>query len=535
MKSFNTIFLWNLYYFLGYFSYGSAEDWKTQVQELITEHNFFWGVATSAYQIEGGWNQDGKGESMWDEYTHKYPHRMADQSNGDIACDSYNNLERDLKMIDTLNVDYYRISISWTRIMPDGGLTEKLNEKGLQYYHKLFDALIAKNITPMVTIYHWDLPKTLHTLGGWQNELIIPYFEKYARTLFKHFGQKVQMWVTINEPYHICELGYGGVSYAPEDYVPGVSNYLCMHNLLKAHGRAYHLYQNEFKAQQNGIVGYVSSCIFKLPYSQDQEDIDASIRGNGDLGWAVNPIFGPKGDYSEIVKENVAMVSQLQGLKKSRLPEFTKEEIEYIKGSADFLGINYYTSRLARTNQEVVVTDPTFMDDMRVTLHVDPNWVQTSTEWLQIVPEGLKAALDYVRKHFNNPLTIITEIGCTGEKDNEVDQTQVIKYYKDHINVIHEAVTEEGINVRGFVAWSLMDSFEWDTGYTISFGLYHTNFTDPKRSTSIKKSGKFYQEINQYSKETRRKSGVKLLAPSELLIQNRQSSSSSLKRAVEEL
>ncbi|XP_044733580.1 myrosinase 1-like [Chrysoperla carnea] len=535
------LFLWlvpNTFYFVYFTKEGflydceseyASDDWQTHVQELTTEHHFFWGVGTGAYQIEGGWSQDGKGESIWDVYTHKFPHRIIDQSNGDIACDSYNNLERDLKMVSTLNVDYYRISISWSRILPDGGLSDQLNEKGLNYYHRLFDGLLAKNITPMVTIYHWGLPKTLSILGGWQNELIILYFEKYARILFENFGEKVKMWVTVNEPYNICEQGYGEVIYAPEEYVPGVSNYLCMHNLLKAHARVYHLYQNKFKAQQNGLVGYATSFVYTLPYSQDQDDIDSANRGNAFLGWYVDPIFGPNGDYSKTVKENIAMISKLQGLKKSRLPQFTKEEIEYIKGSADFLGINYYTANLARTKKNPALTNPTFEDDMRIMFHKDPNWERTEADWQRIAPEGLKAGLHYIQNYYNNPLTILTEIGCVGAKD--ADDEQVIKYYKDHIKIVHEHVTKEGGNVRGFLAWSLMDSFEWNFGYSIFFGLYRTNFSDPKRSTSIKKSGEFFRQLNDLSKEARQRKSIKLLEPSEL-IQNDISSSRSFKEYV---
>lgn len=208
-------------------------------------------MATAAYQIEGAWNEDGKGESIWDNVTHGHPDFIDDMSNGDIACDSYHKLDEDIALIEELGVDYYRFSISWPRILPKG-YSYYVNEAGIAYYNRLIDGLLAKGIEPMVTLYHWDLPQVFQDLGGWPNELIADYFEDYAKVVFDNFGDRVKYWLTFNEPYNFCYHGYGIQMKAPALNMSGIADYLCAHTVLKAHARVYHLYNTTYKDTQRG-------------------------------------------------------------------------------------------------------------------------------------------------------------------------------------------------------------------------------------------------------------------------------------------
>lgn len=213
--------------------------------------DFLFGVATAAYQIEGAWNEDGKGENIWDTLTHDHPEYIQDNSTGDIACDSYHKVEEDIALIKNLGVDFYRFSLSWSRILPKG-YSYKVNKAGIAYYNKLIDGLIENGIEPMVTLYHWDLPKDFQDLGGWPNELIADYFEDYAKVAFDYFGDRVKYWITFNEPYNVCYQGYGDTKKAPALNMTGFADYLCTHTVLKAHARVYHLYNDTYKPTQKG-------------------------------------------------------------------------------------------------------------------------------------------------------------------------------------------------------------------------------------------------------------------------------------------
>lgn len=208
---------------------------------------FKFGLATSAYQIEGGWNADGKGESVWDRLVHDHPDAIADGSNGDDAAKSYELYKDDVKILKGIGAQFYRFSIAWTRIMPNGDLSSR-NQAGIDYYHKLIDELIANGIEPMVTMYHWDMPQYIEDLGGFANPMIIDYFEQYARVLFAEYGSKVKRWITFNEPAVYCTQFNVLKTY-------GVGDFLCGHNTILAHAKVYHLYKDEFFAAQQGQVG----------------------------------------------------------------------------------------------------------------------------------------------------------------------------------------------------------------------------------------------------------------------------------------
>lgn len=238
--------------------------------------NFLFGTATAAYQIEGGWSDDGKGENIWDHLTHTYPDKIIDYENGDISCDSYHKYLEDVELLKNLNVTHYRFSLSWSRILPTGFIN-KINQAGVDYYKNLITALKTNGIEPFVTLYHWDLPQPLQDIGGWPNPLLADYFANYARLAFTLFGDQVKNWMTFNEPLQVCQGGYAGIA-APAVVSDGIGDYLCAHTLLKAHARAYHIYDKEFRASQNGRVSIVIDTSWIEPASDSKQDKKAAER-----------------------------------------------------------------------------------------------------------------------------------------------------------------------------------------------------------------------------------------------------------------
>uniref|UniRef100_A0A1Y1K608 Myrosinase 1 n=2 Tax=Photinus pyralis TaxID=7054 RepID=A0A1Y1K608_PHOPY len=240
---------------------------KTGSNKIILPSYLLIGVASSAYQIEGAWNADGKGESIWDRMTHNMTFKIRDGSNGDVACDSYNQIKEDVDMVRKLRVQFYRFSIAWTRILPNG-FPNKINKAGVRYYNRLINRLLKKGITPIATIYHWDLPQALQDLGGWANPLVQYWFEGYAKVLFENFGDRIKMWVTVNEPQQICSFTYSTGVYAPGIVSDGIGTYICYHNLLKAHARVYHLYNSTFRQSQKGkqfiFIQYLGTVLLNL-------------------------------------------------------------------------------------------------------------------------------------------------------------------------------------------------------------------------------------------------------------------------------
>ncbi|CAG9836032.1 unnamed protein product [Diabrotica balteata] len=237
---------------------------------------FSFGAATSAYQIEGAWNEDGKGEGNWDRVAHTIPNFIYHNDSGDVTCDSYHQWEEDIRILKELKVTHYRFSISWPRLLPLG-LNLEVNQAGVDYYKNLIKALKAANIEPYVTLFHWDLPQFLEELGGWPNPEIVSWYSEYAKLCFELFGDDVKHWMTFNEPKQTCTNGYGTGVYAPSTKSPGIGEYMCIHNVLRAHAAAYHIYDKEFRFKQNGKVGIVIDSAWWEPYNATT-DSDASER-----------------------------------------------------------------------------------------------------------------------------------------------------------------------------------------------------------------------------------------------------------------
>ncbi|XP_049765561.1 myrosinase 1-like isoform X3 [Schistocerca cancellata] len=227
----------------------------TQQHAASFPEDFIFGAATASYQVEGAWNEDGKGENIWDRMLHEHPEYSSNGDNGDVACDSYHKYQEDVQMLKALGVDVYRFSISWARILPTGDL-DVINQPGIDYYNNLINELLANGIQPMVTMYHWDLPQALQYIGGWPNPILADYFVEYARLLFDEFGDRVRWWITFNEPASFVG-GYSSVGVAaPSQNASGIGDYLAAHTVLRAHARAYRLYDEQYRAAQNGTSDF---------------------------------------------------------------------------------------------------------------------------------------------------------------------------------------------------------------------------------------------------------------------------------------
>nr|AEW46881.1 seminal fluid protein CSSFP031 [Chilo suppressalis] len=452
---------------------------------------FLFGTATASYQVEGAWDSDGKAENIWDYLTHNDPCRIKDCSNGDIANDSYNKYKRDVEMMRELGLDFYRFSLSWSRILPTS-FPDKINEAGVQYYNNLIDELLKYNIEPIVTLYHWDLPQKLQELGGWTNPHIVDWYVDYARIIFENFGDRVKYWITMNEPREICYQGYGDTTMAPALNIKGIGEYLCAKNLLVAHAKVYRIYEEEFKPKYGGLIGITLSGSWTEPESEKYaEAADDVIQF--EIGIYAHPIFSEAGDFPPIMKEKVAKKSATQGFYRSRLPEFTKEEIEMIRGSSDFFGLNHYSSNVAYKNESINFFDePSSNDDLGVASYKSPDWSSSASSWLKSVPWGFYKLLKYITNNYNDPNIIITENGFSTYGGLEDDDR--ITYFRDYLDAMLDAI-EDGCNVTAYTAWSLMDNFEWMQGYVERFGLYEVDYSSPDLTRTPRKSAFVYKNI----------------------------------------
>ncbi|KAF5305916.1 hypothetical protein FQR65_LT07527 [Abscondita terminalis] len=451
--------------------------------------DFLFGVATSSYQIEGGWNAAGKGINIWDDYTHKNPDKIADGSTGDIACDSYHKYKKDVALMKELGVQYYRFSLSWSRILPNG-YGNFINPDGIRYYNELINELVKNGIKPMITLHHWDLPLPLQLLGGWTNPLLAEIFVNFADIAFAHFGDRVPYWITFNTN---CG-GYDTDFMPPSLNQSGIANYLCGHTTIKAHAQAYRLYQTKYKTLQKGEIGIVAiGGIWYEEKTNEPDDIEAAERAREfELGYYAHPIMG-NGDYSETIKNRVAYRSINEGFSKSRLPEFTDTEKIYIRGAYDFIALNVYTKNLVKNVPEADFRSVHYNNDVKAEYSLDSDWEGTSIPWLKVVPDCMRKILNWFKNNFDNPKIIISENGVVDSED--FNDHNRVNYHQKYLSQVLKALHEDKVNVVAYTAWSLMDNFEWGFGYTERFGLYHVNFTDPSRARTPKLSAKMYKNL----------------------------------------
>jgi len=448
--------------------------------------DFLWGASTSAYQIEGAYDEDGKGPSIWDSFC-TIPNRIKNFENGNTAINHYHKFKEDIALLKSQGFQAYRFSISWSRILPEG--KGEVNQKGITFYSDLIDELIANDIVPWVTLYHWDLPLPLQTeLDGWLNPDLADHFTDYARVCFENFGDRVKNWITFNEPWVVSILGYGQGAFAP-GRTSNDEPYLVGHNLLRAHAKSVQLYRSNY-SQQQGQIGITNNCDWREPLTDKAEDKEAAQRALlFFLGWFADPVY--TGDYPEVMKERLG----------KRLPEFTQEESEMLKGSSDFFGLNHYTTMFAanftESSQEIGVHGNgggAIAQDQEVELSQDPNWAKTTMDWA-VVPWGCRKLLAWIDERYGHPSIYITENGfaCNDELvDGEVNDQDRVAYYASYLTECNNAI-DQGIDLKGYFAWSLFDNFEWALGYSARFGINYIDYQTLERHP--KASAKWFTQV----------------------------------------
>ncbi|XP_075985586.1 myrosinase 1-like [Anticarsia gemmatalis] len=462
------------------------------LENLVFPPDFKFGVATAAYQVEGAWNVNDKGESVWDSVLHSQPSLTMDRSNGDVACDSYHLWRRDIEMAVELGVNMYRFSISWPRLLPTG-FPNIISEDGKRYYNDLIDGLLEKGIEPVVTLYHWDLPQSLQDLGGWANPLIIEWFADYAKIAYTLFGDRVSTWLTINEPLVVCDGAYNKM-WAPFLDDMKIGRYLCNKNVMMAHAKAYRIYDEEFRPLYHGKLSMPNIFFWFEPETPADAEVSDLLLQMWE-GRYSHPIYSKTGGWPPEIEKVLAENGKREGYRQPRLPTFTKEEIDFVKGTYDFYALNHYTTRLVRKEKPGQAGPWPFYgcEELDVSVVNDPLWTTAVTDWFAINPEGLRKQLHWINSTYGVKDILITENGLpTVEKD--LNDFTRLTYIKSNLEQILLAI-DDGINVMGYTAWSLMDNFEWSSGYLVSYGLYSVDFTSPNRTRTPRDSARFYYSV----------------------------------------
>ncbi|XP_037496898.1 beta-glucosidase 17 isoform X2 [Jatropha curcas] len=409
---------------------------------------FVFGAGSSAYQYEGAAAMDGRRPSIWDTFTRKHPEKIADHSNGNVADDFYQLYEYDIPLMKEIGLDSFRFSLSWSRILPEGKISKGVNWEGVKFYNSLIDKLLSNGIQPFVTLFHWDLPQALEDeyKGLLSPEILNDYYE-YADFCFKEFGDRVKYWVTINEPNLMSDFGYAMGKYAPgrcSDYIGNCTDgnsatepYIVVNNLILCHANAVKLYRQKYQDSQGGIIGISVHTKWMIPKYHNVASQNASSRAcDFAFGWIIHPIT--YGDYPETMRYLVG----------KRLPEFTEAEMELVKGSFDFIGINYYTTNYADDVKYYDSIHLSYTTDSRVNETYEKNGIPigqpTSCSWLYIYPKGIYELLLYLKRKYNNPRIYITENGMGDSSslslpDALEDQLR-IKYHYLHLLHLLEAI-----------------------------------------------------------------------------------------------
>lgn len=424
---------------------------------------FLWGVATSSYQIEGAWNEDGKGESIWDRFSHT-PGKIQDGSNGDVACDHYHRWPQDVALMKELNIQAYRFSTAWPRILPNG--RGAINQAGLDFYSRLVDSLLEAGITPFVTLYHWDLPQALADEGGWTARTTAEAFVEYADVISRHLGDRVKHWITHNEPWCASMLSYQIGEHAPghSDWNEGLR---AAHHILLSHGWAVPvLRQNSPDAE----VGITLNFTVSEPASPSAADYHAARRFDGYFNrWFVDPLYGRH------YPADMVAAYEREGYLANGMSFVQDGDMDAIARPMDFLGVNYYT--------RVVFRDEEAKDNLPQEVFPAPESERTEMGW-EVYPDGLYKLLNRLHFEYLIPKLYITENGCSYSDapgpDGHVHDERRVHFLQEHMDALHRALAC-GVPVAGYFVWSLMDNFEWDKGYTQRFGLVWVDYETQER------------------------------------------------------
>ena len=433
------------------------------MNKIIYPPDFLWGAATAAYQIEGAWNEEGKGESIWDHFSHT-PGKITNGDNGDVACDHYHRYPEDISLMRQIGLKAYRFSVSWPRILPAG--SGIVNSAGLDFYDRLVDGLLAANIEPFITLHHWDYPKVLYERGGWINRDNLPYFADYAAILTKRLGDRIKHWTTFNEPGVIAIDGY-----ISGEHAPGIKNdwkkaMQVTHNLMVAHGLAV----QAIRACDPSLeVGIVLSQWGVDPASDEPADLAAA-----ELSWNsretafLHPIF--RGHYHPQMAEALG----------NNFPEVHSGDMALISQKLDFLGINSYSRSVIGAQGHISPI---------------PGSEYTDMGW-EVCAPAFRRLLNRLNHDYHLPPIYITENGSAFpdnlSPDGKIHDERRLDYLRQHFTQVRLAM-QDGVDVRGYFVWSLMDNFEWGHGNTMRFGIIRTDFDTLKRT--IKDSGEWYSRV----------------------------------------
>jgi beta-glucosidase len=422
---------------------------------------FLWGAATADYQIEGAWDEDGKGHGIWDAFC-RVPGAIAGGETGDVACDHYHRWREDVELMGELGLSAYRFGISWPRVSPEGG--DRVNEAGLEFYDRLVDALLERDVRPLATLYHWNLPQTLQERGGWGERETIERFGAFAAAVAERLGDRVEDWITINEPGVVAFLGH-----ATGVHAPGLRDWSLAlrvaHHLLLAHAEAAASVRARSPRARVGIALDLSPC---HPGSDSDEDAAAARRWDGYRNrWFLDPLLG-RGYPAELVDWYGDL-----------LPGDLAREMEGVDGELDFLGVNYYTRQVIRAAEGGILAAEA----------VPPSGEQTAMGW-EVYPSGLRELLVRLHADYGDVSLVLTENGAA--YGDELEDEERIHYFARHLAAAAEAV-EAGVPLTGYFAWSLLDNFEWAEGYAKRFGLVRVDYETQRRT--VKASGRWYRDL----------------------------------------
>jgi beta-glucosidase len=443
--------------------------------------DFLWGAATAAYQVEGAANEDGRGISIWDTFS-KIPGKILDGTNGDVACDHYHRYPSDIKLMQELGLKGYRFSFSWSRLFPNGDSVRE--ERGFAFYDKLIDGLLAAGITPLATLYHWDLPQALQDKGGWVNRDIVASFGQYAASIARHFGDRVKFFATINEPWCVAWLGHGLGYHAP-GHESRAEAFVVAHHTVLAHATAANAMREVFADLKVGPV------LNQANYPAD-DPADPELARASDILDAIQNRFWMdaffKGKYPDILMKEFA--DELGSVIKPG-------DMDLARTKNDWLGVNFYfDTRVGKAAEAVSVShQPSAIFGLKI--DSTPEGPLTDMGW-PLTPDGLRTLL--VRWHTEIgdrlPGIYITENGCAYPDgpgpDGMIHDENRINYLSTHLKAVSRAI-EQGSPVKGYFEWSLMDNFEWTLGYSKRFGIIHVTYGSQDRR--IKDSGHWYAKV----------------------------------------
>ena len=437
--------------------------------KIIFPKDFVWGGATASYQVEGAWNEDGKSENIWDRFSHT-PGNVLNNDSGDIACNHYHLWQNDINLMKSLNLKAYRFSTSWARILPDG--TGRANQAGIDFYNKLVDGLLEAGIEPYLTLYHWDLPQVLQDKGGWPQRMIVDAFCEYTNVVSKALGDRVKNWITINEPWVIAYLGYKKGVHAPghKDLHEALA---ASHHLLLAHGKSVPLIRQNSPGAKAGIT---LNLIPQETASPSQADRKAATWADGYINrYFLDPLTN-RGYPMDMVESFADPMQFVQS-----------GDMDVIGVSTDFIGINYYTRNINRS-QEISEKENEPVNNPLVGEMTEMKW--------EIYPKGLYNILCRLYFDYAFPAIYITENGASFADsvtaEGEVDDPARLSYIKSHLEMVYRAIQAD-VPVKGYFVWSLFDNFEWSFGYSKRFGIVFVDFETQKRIP--KSSAKWYARV----------------------------------------